>query len=155
MTSVSDIQSGAQDNNPDVTNKSEQRQPETCFRQRRYDTNNRSRQERQRQTDHFGEIGDRMFYSHNRNFVNKNNRDRQRNTRNNTHNTENHHHDNGHNHNDSPSFDSLSSSELVNFLQSRDVTGSHMSEELQTRTSKRISYLLRHGAHSESVKITP
>jgi len=49
----------------------------------------------------------------------------------------------------------LNSSEHVTFLQSRDVTRSHMSETLQTRTSKRISHLLRPSAHSESVKITP
>jgi len=29
-----------------------------------------------------------------------------------------------------------------------------MSEELQTKTGKRMSYLLRHGAHQESVRIT-
>jgi len=40
-------------------------------------------------------------------------------------------------------------------IQSRDVTDSYMSEELQMKTGKRISYLLRHGANKELVKITP
>jgi len=43
----------------------------------------------------------------------------------------------------------------VSTIQARDVTESYMSDELQTKTGKRMSYLLRHGAHSESVRITP
>jgi len=112
VTPVSDILSIAPDNNPTKTNKNEQRQPETSYRQRRYDANGRSRQKGQRQTDQFGETGNRTFYSHNTNFVNNNNRYRQQN-RNNTHNTENHHHGNGHNHGDFLSSEPLISSEPV------------------------------------------
>jgi len=43
----------------------------------------------------------------------------------------------------------------VSTIQSRDVIESYMSEELQTKTGKRMSYLLRHDTHQESVRITP
>jgi len=112
VTPVSDILSIAQDNNSTKTNENEKRQPETSYRQRRYDANDRRRQGGQKQTDQFGETGNRTFYSHNTNFVNNNNRYRQHN-RNNTHHIENHHHGNGHNHNDSPSTDPLISSEPI------------------------------------------
>jgi len=101
VTPVGDILSITQDNNPDVTNENEQKQPETFYRQKRYDTNDRSRQKRQGQTDYFSETGDRMIYSQKTNFVNNNNRYRQQN-RNYAHNTDNHHHGKVHNHNDSP-----------------------------------------------------
>jgi len=74
VTPVSDILFIAQDNNPDVTDESEQRQPETSYRQKQYDTNDKSRQKRQGQTNHFGETEDRMIYSQNTNVVNNNNR---------------------------------------------------------------------------------
>jgi len=112
VTPVSDILSIAQNNNPTVTNENEQAQSETSYRQKRYDTNGRSRHKGQRQTVHFGETGDRPFYSHSMNFVNNHNRYRQQN-RNNTHNTENHPHGIGHNHCDSPNSEPLNSSEPV------------------------------------------
>jgi len=43
----------------------------------------------------------------------------------------------------------------VSTIQARDITESYKTDELQTKTTcKRMSYLLRHGALSESVKIT-
>jgi len=48
VTPLSDILSIAQDNNPTKTNENEQRQPETSYRQKRYDANDRRRQGGQR-----------------------------------------------------------------------------------------------------------
>jgi len=44
---------------------------------------------------------------------------------------------------------------MVSTIHARDITESYMTDELQTKTCKQMSYLLRHGAISESVKITP
>jgi len=40
-------------------------------------------------------------------------------------------------------------------IQTRDITESYMTDEVQTKTGKRMSYLLIHGPISESGKITP
>jgi len=43
----------------------------------------------------------------------------------------------------------------VSTIQARNITERYMTDELQTKTGKQMSYLLRHDAHSEAVKITP
>jgi len=42
----------------------------------------------------------------------------------------------------------------VSTIQARDITESYMTDEVQTKTGKRMSYLLKHGAISESYNNT-
>jgi len=53
--------------------------------------------------------------------------------------------------------DSIFTSDKINIsaIRSADISASYISDKMQTKTSKRIAYLLKHRAIAESVEITP